>query len=514
MRHLIVVLVLCPTPILCAAELTARETRRVQVIDATIMNAGRRYAAGQFEQAAASIAEAIRQIEVATSEGSSDLYETLEPAMRRIEKAHAMLEFEGISLPPFERPKRPADSEPKVARPKSPRPLTNKSLPKASEAMISFAGDVAPLLVDNCKGCHINAMQTRGGLRMDTFAQLLSGGDSGRVIIPGKGAESLLVQRLRGIVGERMPSGRRPALSDGAIKLISTWIDEGATLDGASENQPLPVMSQLAWAASATSQQISQRRARLAEQNIELVTGGSDIQSKTTDHFLVIGATSNRAIDLVAQLAEAQMKTVKTVVSGDEAENLFHGRATVLVWPRRYDYSEFAKMVEGRSLPSSWESHWKFDGIDAYISVVATERDHPNEIADRLLAPTVSLAVATRGGDVPRWFAEGIGVATASRRENSRDREARRRAETEIWQALAAMASAKSFLKGELSPQQTDRIGAAIAASLLDRTHRRNFDALLRNLAGGKPFEQAFTEAFGAAPAEFVQSWMRWARGG
>ena len=40
-----------------------------------------------------------------------------------------------------------------------------------------------------------------------------------------------------------------------------TWIDEGATLDGASDNQPLQVMSQLAWAAAATPQELSDRRA-------------------------------------------------------------------------------------------------------------------------------------------------------------------------------------------------------------------------------------------------------------
>jgi hypothetical protein len=311
-----------------------------------------------------------------------------------------------------------------------------------------------------------------------------------------------------------MPSGGRPALADEAIKLISSWIDEGATLDGASEKQPLRVISQLAWTASATSEQMSQRRQHLAEKNMKLATGDSDLESKTTDHFLIIGSASKGTIDLVSQLAEAQMKTVKTVVSGDAADTFFHGRATVFVLPKRYEYSEFAKMVERRSLPSSWTSHWKFDGIDAYISLVATERDDKSEIAGRLVAPLVSLAVATRGGDVPRWLAEGIGVATANRQGNSRDREARRKAETESSEALAAMAGAKQFLDGELSPQQTDRIGAAIAASLLDRTHRRNLDALLRNLAGGKPFERAFSEAFRAAPAEFVESWMRWARGG
>ena len=66
-----------------------------------------------------------------------------------------------------------------------------------------------------------------------------------------------------------MPAGGRPALPEASIKLISTWIDEGATLDGASETQPLGVMSQLAWANAASADQMSARRKELAEANVE-----------------------------------------------------------------------------------------------------------------------------------------------------------------------------------------------------------------------------------------------------
>jgi hypothetical protein len=380
---------------------------------------------------------------------------------------------------------------------------------------VSFAADVAALLVENCNGCHIDAMQTRGGLRMDTLAQMMRGGDSGAVIVPGKGKESLLVRKLRGAVGEQMPSGGRPALSDESIKLISTWIDEGATLDGASETQPLRVMSQLAWAAAASPAQISQRRQQLAQASMKLVAASAgDIRMKTTEHFFVIGSASSETLDLVGELAEAQVKTAETVVAGDPGEAFYRGRATIFALPKRYDYSEFAKMAESRSVPSSWTSHWKFDGINAYISLVANEQDEEDAISDRLLSPVVSLAVATHGGDVPRWLAEGVGAVTASRKSNRRDRDARRKTETETSQALAAMDSAKQFLENKLTPEQTDRIGAAIASSLLDRTHRRNFDALLRYIGSGKPFDQAFLEAFRATPANFIDTWMKWARGG
>ncbi len=93
----------------------------------------------------------------------------------------------------------------------------------------AFAADVAPLLVANCNGCHINARQDRGGLRMDTFTQILRGGDSGEIVLAGRSAESLLIKKLKGegIEGQRMPAGGRPPLSDESIALIAKWIDEG-----------------------------------------------------------------------------------------------------------------------------------------------------------------------------------------------------------------------------------------------------------------------------------------------
>jgi len=47
------------------------------------------------------------------------------------------------------------------------------------------------------------------------------------LVIPGDGASSLLVQKLIGTVGERMPLRRQP-LNENQIKGITTWINEGA----------------------------------------------------------------------------------------------------------------------------------------------------------------------------------------------------------------------------------------------------------------------------------------------
>ncbi len=66
---------------------------------------------------------------------------------------------------------------------------------------VSFAKDIAPILKENCNGCHIAGRQASGNFRMDTFAQFLRGGDSGRVIANEKPAESLIVKKLKGEAG-------------------------------------------------------------------------------------------------------------------------------------------------------------------------------------------------------------------------------------------------------------------------------------------------------------------------
>ena len=47
---------------------------------------------------------------------------------------------------------------------------------------------------------------------------------------PASRTQSLIIKKLRGESGQRMPLGR-PALSAEKIALVSTWIKEGATYD-------------------------------------------------------------------------------------------------------------------------------------------------------------------------------------------------------------------------------------------------------------------------------------------
>ena len=86
---------------------------------------------------------------------------------------------------------------------------------------------IKPILTRHCVTCH-GAAKPRGGLRLDTAAAALAGGKGGPAVLPGKGAESPLVEALRGEgATDRMPLNR-PPLPEAEIKLIEAWIDQGA----------------------------------------------------------------------------------------------------------------------------------------------------------------------------------------------------------------------------------------------------------------------------------------------
>ena len=94
----------------------------------------------------------------------------------------------------------------------------------ASRASDDFEKHVRPLLVEKCQSCH-GAEKAKGGLRLDSRAALLKGGDSGPAAVPGKPAESLLVRAI-GYTGElKMPP--KGKLSDKEIALLSRWIEDG-----------------------------------------------------------------------------------------------------------------------------------------------------------------------------------------------------------------------------------------------------------------------------------------------
>jgi Protein of unknown function (DUF1549)/Protein of unknown function (DUF1553)/Planctomycete cytochrome C len=92
---------------------------------------------------------------------------------------------------------------------------------------VAFVRDIAPILA-RCADCH-GAKKQESGLRLDSLADILRGGEHGAAVVPGKSADSLMVLAVAGLHAEvaRMPKKGEP-LTATDIGMLRAWIDQGA----------------------------------------------------------------------------------------------------------------------------------------------------------------------------------------------------------------------------------------------------------------------------------------------
>src|SRR5260221_9341301 len=91
-----------------------------------------------------------------------------------------------------------------------------------------FNSDVAALLTDHCVKCHGGEKGTKGALDLTTRELALKGGDTGPAFVPGKSAESLLVQSIRHEDKDLQMPKKEDKLPDDVIAKIAQWVDLGA----------------------------------------------------------------------------------------------------------------------------------------------------------------------------------------------------------------------------------------------------------------------------------------------
>ena len=102
--------------------------------------------------------------------------------------------------------------------------LAGAAEPTAEDAEF-FEKQVRPVLVQSCYKCH-GEFKQEGGLRLDSLAAAIKGGDGGAVIEPGKPGESPLVEAIRYMGDLKMPP--KAKLADAEIAALTEWVKRGA----------------------------------------------------------------------------------------------------------------------------------------------------------------------------------------------------------------------------------------------------------------------------------------------
>jgi hypothetical protein len=95
-------------------------------------------------------------------------------------------------------------------------------------AEVDFAKDIQPVIEKSCIKCH-SGPKAKGGLSLETRANMLKGGNEGPAVVAGKAAESFLFKVITAPKTDdtRMPPDGEP-LPKATTDLVKAWIDEGA----------------------------------------------------------------------------------------------------------------------------------------------------------------------------------------------------------------------------------------------------------------------------------------------
>jgi mono/diheme cytochrome c family protein len=118
--------------------------------------------------------------------------------------------------------------------------LAGRSL---AEGPDDYALVVKPILAKHCVSCH-GAERPKAGLRLDTAASAIAGGDGGPSVVAGNAKESPLYLALLGEGdGERMPY-KRPPLPAKEVEALRAWIDAGAS----APKDEVPSVPAIHWA--------------------------------------------------------------------------------------------------------------------------------------------------------------------------------------------------------------------------------------------------------------------------
>ena len=381
---------------------------------------------------------------------------------------------------------------PDAKPPQPPKPV--EVMERTGKETISFSSDIAPILVANCNGCHYGGNRPSGGLNFTNFAGLLRGGMTGAAIEPKKGKESLLVKKLLGEAGQRMPAGGRPALKPEEIEKITKWIDEGATYDGGERESQLDSVIAKSWAAKASHSELMDKRMSRARERWKIVSPTVLAEEKSNDEFHVLGNVGPAVLEQVMAAAETASKSVRKQYRLNPKDPIVRGGITIYALKSRYDYSELGKMLEKRSLPQEWSSHWKRDVLDMYIAIVPDKSNAKlNESA--LVQQITSVWMASHEG-VPKWFADGAGRAALAQAVGPNDERVKPWIQ-KVPMVVDEIKDVKPLMEGKLNDEDEAIVGFALVRNMQSSAMKKQYDSVVRAISSGSSFDDAFGKSIG-----------------
>jgi mono/diheme cytochrome c family protein len=92
---------------------------------------------------------------------------------------------------------------------------------------VDYVRDVKPIFAANCVTCH-GPTKPKGDRRLDLYARIKLGGNTGPAFLPGKSADSLLIHAITASKPDVSKMPPKGALTADQISTLKNWIDAGA----------------------------------------------------------------------------------------------------------------------------------------------------------------------------------------------------------------------------------------------------------------------------------------------
>ena len=360
---------------------------------------------------------------------------------------------------------------------------------------VSFGRDVAPILLENCSGCHIGGRRIQGNFNMGNFNLMMRGGDSGSPVSAGNVKESLIANRLHGIDSDVMPP--RKKLSAKKIKTIETWIAEGAKYDGETTRMEIAAVAAVAATNAMSHDLVITDRDELAKKNWKLIMSSSKSDLHSTKNFRILG---NRFREDVGSLAESVVADLAKPLGINNSDPFVKGNISIYLFEKRYDLNELGMMFIKREIPLDQTGRWDFTTVDAYASMLLPKELSNEELKPYLAQQLSAIWITSKSEGTPRWFADASGylLAATLNRKNKLVREWQSTA-TEITNSLEEPGA---FARGKLSERDAGLAGYVFITNLKKGGELKS---LMSRISNGERFNDAFEAVMGKPAEEYFQ---------
>lgn len=368
---------------------------------------------------------------------------------------------------------------------------------------VSFVRDIAPTIVNLCTGCH-RGNDPNSGLNVETFENLMRGGDSGRVIIAG----NLDGSRLWQLVG----AGEQPRMPQGQARItrkfhadLKTWIEEGAKFDGGDPKQPIrglvPTEDELAMERLATlsPDEFRQMREQRTEDQWKRVSARVTARFVTSDEFYVYGDASEDRLKQISDWAGQYVGELRSMF-GIQERPVWKGRLTIFVMKDRFGYTELNQVLHRRSTARDVHGHAHITtGFeDAYIAVEDIG-DEPGETHGGLHLSVVDHITGAYlqkpGTSLPQWVIRGTGLALAGRAVGSSTYIDGM--EPQVLEALKGLDRPEDiFTDGRFGPGEVGPVGFSVVKFMISAGGPRKFGQFISRLQSGANIRAAVTAVY------------------